>query len=447
MRATAPLLLLPLLAAPAGAQLAWTQRFPAASPTPAARVALAHDAARQRTVAVLAGRNGMETWEWNGTTWALRNTGAMPLRSDTTLAYDSARQRTVLFGGGGRNDTWEWDGTAWSQKTPASAPLPRSDSASAYLPGAGVVVFGGKGGGAVLGDHWSWDGTTWRTLAIGILPPARSGHALGADLLRGRLLLHGGAGGAGPLGDTWAFDGKAWGQVSTAATPGPRDGHALAYDEARGRCVLYGGRDGSGTLLGDTWEFDGSQWHALQRVGQPGARAGHGMAFDQRRNYVVLCGGADATGPRNDTWEYGTGAMPAYVTYGKGCAGAAGTPLLAAPLGSLPYLGQRFTVSASGLPLQGSAVMLVGASRTQWGSLDLPLALDRFGAPGCTLYVEGLLQAPLQVSSGSALFTVGLPLDRNMAGLRFHQQVVALDRAANALGVILSNAGQATVGL
>ena len=43
------------------------------------------------------------------------------------MAYDSLRQRLVLFGGVGPfptlyGDTWEWDGAAWSQRTPARSP-------------------------------------------------------------------------------------------------------------------------------------------------------------------------------------------------------------------------------------------------------------------------------------------------------------------------------------
>ena len=39
--------------------------------------------------------------------------------SYTRMAFDSARQRTVLFGGNDsqhlKNDTWEWDGGVWTQ--------------------------------------------------------------------------------------------------------------------------------------------------------------------------------------------------------------------------------------------------------------------------------------------------------------------------------------------
>src|SRR5262249_12382183 len=57
-----------------------------------------------------------------------------PGRYDAGMAFDSARNRTVLFGGvdvnfNGLNDTWEWDGSTWTQLSPATSPPARSASA------------------------------------------------------------------------------------------------------------------------------------------------------------------------------------------------------------------------------------------------------------------------------------------------------------------------------
>lgn len=59
-----------------------------------------------------------DTWEWDGTNWEQKAPAAAPsARQRHALAYDSARQRVVLFGGMERksngtyvdlNDTWEW---------------------------------------------------------------------------------------------------------------------------------------------------------------------------------------------------------------------------------------------------------------------------------------------------------------------------------------------------
>lgn len=57
-----------------------------------------------------------DTWEWNGTTWTKRDSSVHPPhRFGHAMAYDSGRQKIILFGGQLINgsllkDTWEWDG-------------------------------------------------------------------------------------------------------------------------------------------------------------------------------------------------------------------------------------------------------------------------------------------------------------------------------------------------
>jgi hypothetical protein len=51
------------------------------------------------------------------------------------MAYDSKRERTVLFGGSAGNvkfnDTWEWDGDNWTQVAD-TGPSARGGHAMAY---------------------------------------------------------------------------------------------------------------------------------------------------------------------------------------------------------------------------------------------------------------------------------------------------------------------------
>jgi hypothetical protein len=70
---------------------------------------------RSRTVLVT---NGL-TWEFDGRTWFPMMSSGPSARAGTAIAYDIARQRTVLFGGysllGGSTtppygDTWQWGG-------------------------------------------------------------------------------------------------------------------------------------------------------------------------------------------------------------------------------------------------------------------------------------------------------------------------------------------------
>ncbi|MCZ7678914.1 MAG: hypothetical protein M5U28_09220 [Sandaracinaceae bacterium] len=61
--------------------------------------------------------------------WARRSGATPDGRYVVPLAYDSARERVVMFGGGttsgNGNDTWEWDGTVWTRRAPATS-LPRA---------------------------------------------------------------------------------------------------------------------------------------------------------------------------------------------------------------------------------------------------------------------------------------------------------------------------------
>ena len=191
------------------------------------------------------------------------------------LAYDSLRDRVVLYGGVigsnvSTNDTWEWDGDRW-EPTARSGPFMRRGTAMVFDAQRGVVVlFGGTyqqaGVDTYLGDTWLWSGSEWQPVATsGPLPSRRAEHAMAYDSRRGRVVLFGGYSFAeGPrtyLSATWEWDGATWAQVSRAGPQG-RCGHTLAYDSERQRVVLFGGRVGSfGELsLRDTWECDGDAW-------------------------------------------------------------------------------------------------------------------------------------------------------------------------------------------
>ncbi len=98
-----------------------------APPTPGIRVnaATAYDSQRRATILVAGGamemRDAVDTWSWNGTRWTRLGEQKLGQRDLPGLAYDSARQRLVLFGGlivpgpppTPRSDTWEWDGDKW----------------------------------------------------------------------------------------------------------------------------------------------------------------------------------------------------------------------------------------------------------------------------------------------------------------------------------------------
>ncbi len=105
-----------------------------------------------------------ETFEWDGTTWRNPQPVIRPTARAARLAYDSARRRTVLFGGTGYRppnqplgDTWEWDGAAWGTRFPASAPEPRQDTPIVYDEHRRRVVLIGHGvSQGTANDTWEY---------------------------------------------------------------------------------------------------------------------------------------------------------------------------------------------------------------------------------------------------------------------------------------------------
>src|SRR5207245_336457 len=75
-----------------------------------------------------------DTWEWDGVNWAQVSTGNPLAYFGPSLAYDSNRGVTVLFGGPGVlvNDVWEWNGANWTHVVPSVRPPARYTPAMAY---------------------------------------------------------------------------------------------------------------------------------------------------------------------------------------------------------------------------------------------------------------------------------------------------------------------------
>src|SRR5262249_18210622 len=121
---------------------------------------------------------------------------------------------TVLFGGTESNsgggtflaDTWEWDGTSWSPASGTLTPPGRYQHALAYDSARGrTVLFGGSAGPAFnylpIQDTWEWDGTDWTQRVIPLSPPARANHVLAFDSGRGRTVLFGNL----SMTNTWEY--------------------------------------------------------------------------------------------------------------------------------------------------------------------------------------------------------------------------------------------------
>ena len=107
--------------------------------------------------------------------WARQSPIVSPaMRINPGLAYDLVRQKLVMFGGFGIpdfqnarvccfGDTWSWNGQNWTQEFPAgSQPTPRTSPAIAYDSARNeMVMFGGQSPNGNLTDTWVYNGTIW----------------------------------------------------------------------------------------------------------------------------------------------------------------------------------------------------------------------------------------------------------------------------------------------
>jgi hypothetical protein len=213
----------------------------------------------------------LELWAWDGARWIPLSAGpdAPPWRNFAAVAYDTARQVLMLYGGLQSEDlqftdVWEWDGETWTRTT-APGPVPREGASMAYDAARGAtVLFGGSSDGRMMGDTWLWDGQRWEQ-AASTGPAPRDGARLAIDPQTGMLLLFGGVvidPAVQYFTETWLWNGAAWQEAGVPGPPG-RVHPAMAYDALRGRIVLAGGSNAPGAVLPDVWEWDGEAWSCV----------------------------------------------------------------------------------------------------------------------------------------------------------------------------------------
>jgi hypothetical protein len=293
---------------PASLTAQWTQQL-GAGPSARSRHAMAYDAARDRMV-LFGGGVGTtrldETWELAGTTWTQRSPTHKPSpRGWHAMAYDSNRSRVVLFGGSNAadfGDTWEWDGSDWTDMSPTgSVPSARSRHALAYDPQTQkVLLFGGSSSTMAAPSTWGWDGTSWTVLATSG-PIALQHPTMAHDAVGGGVVLFGGDdGSAGVQNQTWVWNGTGWTQPAGTAPP-HRTVHSMS---SAGECgvMVFGGLDPGTPLFRDTWMWNAS-WTLAATTG-PTGRANLAMAYDSLRSRVVLFGGDTSPGQSDATWVW-----------------------------------------------------------------------------------------------------------------------------------------------
>ena len=227
---------------------------------------------------------------------------APPDRSEACLAFDSARGRALLFGGGGAGtfgDTWTFGDDGWRQEAPVAAPPPRRRAGCAYDPLRDrVVLVGGEELAGASDQIWEWDGRTWALAQAKLPAPAlevtaafdlsRAGvvvvagdasfvidddltaltgspaGVVGGDLVAGAdgLVFHGGSTG---VAQTWLLDDTGWAQLAPTTVP-PLSTSQLLYRDVDGAITLLTD-DGAADLR---FVFSGGQWGSATAIAAGG---------------------------------------------------------------------------------------------------------------------------------------------------------------------------------
>ncbi len=303
-------LLTPLLVAPLAAQAEW--RSMAFTPTERQEAPFCYDSLRGRSVlcgGIVWSLRYTDTWTYTNGTWDNLDLSYGPQLFNPACAYDSIRDRIVLFGytmtpGNRVPTTLEFDGTQWINRNPLNAPDSNQHSTSsqalAFDAARGVTVM-------VVGQEtWEWDGNDWTQAFPTNAPWFPYGQ---------RLVYHSGRGAVMFLEQQfnpnrtvlWEWDGSDWTLIDTT---GPsRSGFGMAYDAARDKLVVFGGFFSGGPPFDETWEWDGVSWTLRQPATVPEARYAPSLCYDEVNARVVMVGGdSNATGSdrltRRETWEW-----------------------------------------------------------------------------------------------------------------------------------------------
>jgi Galactose oxidase, central domain len=143
----------------------WTQLFPSTVPFARASAAVATNTSTGQVVMFggLADVNPNNTWTYDGTTWTQQSPAVQPpLVYGASAAFDPGLQGVVLFGGGSggedQNTTWLWDqvGATWTHLSTAQSPPAREGAGMAYDTALDrVVLFGGQNNNGLFNDTWA----------------------------------------------------------------------------------------------------------------------------------------------------------------------------------------------------------------------------------------------------------------------------------------------------
>jgi predicted deacylase len=150
--------------------------------------------------------------------------------------------------------------------------------------------------------------------------------------------------------------------------------------------------------------------------------------------------------PRSGSWAAsGIVKFPSYQVLCQHGGKPGAIPVLSS--NDVPKLGANFGLRLAQAAPNAPAMLVIGASRTAWGTVPLPLNLGPFGAPGCSLLasLEFLMQTRTD-GNGTATLQFSVPNRAALVGTTFFDQFVVADPTINAMGLVVSNGGTGKIG-
>ncbi len=232
------------------------------------------------------------------------------------MAYDAKRDQVVMFSGctyGGSGPdaiddggTWIFAAGAWTKNT-GTAPPPACGASMAYDSARDqIILFGGAhlSGGvpSYHQDTWAWNGTGWVPLSPTMHPSTGWRGVMAEDPIHQQLVYYTGVRKNDgfsdiPGGETWVWNGADWSRPADAGSPTGRYSPAMAWNPARRRLMFIGGAFRSIAMMSPdplVAERDGTRWNVVPAAGSEAARyAGAGAAW--RDGAVILGGGNGAS--------------------------------------------------------------------------------------------------------------------------------------------------------
>lgn len=265
---------------------AWSTVPTTGAPSPRFLYGMTFD--RARGVYVLFGGRGFtatlgDTWEYAPTTntWTQRTLASSPTpREEMAMVYDASLQRVILFGGYDRDtdtiygDTWTFDGSNWVDITPAdpaASPSARYRTQTVYDSARlRTVMFGGFDGTAIRQQTFEFTGNVWSqvTTTPPVVPPNATEAVHGYDPTRRRTVVFGGFGTTGFSSATYEFDGATTGFFSTfgSGCPTALGEPTLTSNTPRIAnpwTVTYGNLPADNELVMAVYGFSNTTWSGL----------------------------------------------------------------------------------------------------------------------------------------------------------------------------------------